>query len=234
MNVLIKKVVRAFISYLKVILRCQKGFSILEISIVLIVIGILAAGVLKSTYLVDDAKINIVIKQINDYKMAVNAFNEKFNAFPGDFNGARQQIDPTLPAEAEGQDTGILEGDPFEPNKGAQRFWTQLRATGLAKFKDTFPRTKLGGYFGVQYIENFNGQSGHWLVLGNKGEQGQARALFTPQQALHIDKTLDDGVANSGIVQARGEDPANDKCLATRDYNVTNKSKVCILYVKLD
>ena len=74
---------------------------------------------------------------------------------------------------------------------------------------------------------------GTWLVFAKKksgeGANGEPTPLLSPKHAAYINKALDDGKPNSGQVQSGGEG-----CLDGNNYNLANKNKVCILYVKLD
>ena len=154
---------KKYINHIKMILKCQRGFSILEISIVLIVIGILSAGILKSTHLIDDAKVNMMVKQINDYKIAITTFNEQFNALPGDLADAHIQIGAGLTESDNGSGSGTLDSEPFEVGKGSQRFWKQLKGAGLVQYNGAFPATKFGGLVGVKYMTSAGSdkQTGH-------------------------------------------------------------------------
>ena len=60
------------------------GFTLIEVSIVLVIIGLLAGGVLVGRDLIEAAKIRQQITQIEQFKAAVNTFRAKYNALPGD------------------------------------------------------------------------------------------------------------------------------------------------------
>jgi len=67
----------------------KKGFSLVELSIVLIIIGLLVAGVSGGSKLVQSAKTNKIIQEANSINTSVNIFVTTFDALPGDFKDAQ-------------------------------------------------------------------------------------------------------------------------------------------------
>ncbi|TAE34354.1 MAG: prepilin-type N-terminal cleavage/methylation domain-containing protein [Alphaproteobacteria bacterium] len=66
----------------------RDGFSLLELAIVLTILGIIAGGVLTGRHLIRSAQLRTIITEKDRLQSAVNAFEEKFDALPGDFTGA--------------------------------------------------------------------------------------------------------------------------------------------------
>lgn len=60
------------------------GFTLIELSIVLVIIGLLVGGVLVGRDLISAAEIRSQINQIENYKSSVNAFKLKYGYLPGD------------------------------------------------------------------------------------------------------------------------------------------------------
>lgn len=60
------------------------GFTLIELSIVLVIIGLIVGGVLVGRDLISAAEIRAQITQIEKYNQAVNTFRGKYNALPGD------------------------------------------------------------------------------------------------------------------------------------------------------
>lgn len=67
---------------------CRQGFTLIEISIVLVIIGLLSGGVLAGRELIRSAQIRKQITELKSYDLAVNAFQLKYNCLPGDCNKA--------------------------------------------------------------------------------------------------------------------------------------------------
>jgi prepilin-type N-terminal cleavage/methylation domain-containing protein len=61
-----------------------KGFTLLEISIVLVVLAVLAGGVLVGQTLIKSAEIRALVKQPSEMDAAINVFEQKYNCLPGD------------------------------------------------------------------------------------------------------------------------------------------------------
>jgi len=130
--------------------RRNIGFTLIELSIVMVIIGLIVGGVLVGQDLIVAARIRAQIAQIEEYNAAVNAFNVKYNAIPGDI--------PSLQASqiglfARSNSPGDGDGDGYVAshfNYGTQAnawsfggedilFWADLAATGLIKGGFTVP-----------------------------------------------------------------------------------------------
>lgn len=66
----------------------KRGFTLIELSIVLVIIGLIVGGVLVGKDLIKAAEVRSMAKQIEQYKAAINAFRLKYNALPGDMKDA--------------------------------------------------------------------------------------------------------------------------------------------------
>jgi len=62
----------------------QQGFTLIELSIVLVIIGLIVGGILVGQDLIKGAEIRATVAQVEKYNSAVNTFRTKFNAMPGD------------------------------------------------------------------------------------------------------------------------------------------------------
>jgi prepilin-type N-terminal cleavage/methylation domain-containing protein len=62
----------------------RHGFTLIELSIVLVIIGLVVGGVLFGRDLIEAARIRQQISQIEQFKVAVNTFRGKYNCLPGD------------------------------------------------------------------------------------------------------------------------------------------------------
>src|SRR3954463_16541474 len=89
-------------------MKAQAGFTLVEIAIVLVIIGLLLGGILKGQEMITQAKIKNVINDFNGLSAAVNSYRDRYRMLPGDDNGAdtRWGIAATL----KGDGDGVIEG----------------------------------------------------------------------------------------------------------------------------
>src|ERR1700685_2119592 len=94
------------------------GFTLIEMSIVLVVIGLVVGGVLVGQDLIRAAYVRAQISQIEKFNTAVNTFYGKYQALPGDINStiaqtngfaARGQYNPAV-KDGAGDGNGIIQG----------------------------------------------------------------------------------------------------------------------------
>ncbi|MBS0271416.1 MAG: type II secretion system protein [Proteobacteria bacterium] len=220
----------------------QAGFSLIELAVVLIIMGLLIGGVLKGRDLIESARLKRVVAQLNEFRIATSAFLDKFDALPGDFNKASTQIKAGL---RDGNGNGIVEGAGLAPGSEALAFWSHLANAGfignpglegeqnVGEFGKGAPESAIGGGFTVE--NNPHGLSGLWFILGQKQGDHGTGGLLTPSQAMSIDKKLDNGHPTSGKVRAmNGSDGRAQACVTERGtYNIEIHEPVCVLLFQL-
>src|SRR3954468_10609989 len=74
----------------------QRGFTLIEMSIVLVIIGLIVGGILKGQELIDSARQKNLISQIDGVKAGVTTFVDRYKALPGDFSRASTVINSVL------------------------------------------------------------------------------------------------------------------------------------------
>jgi prepilin-type N-terminal cleavage/methylation domain-containing protein len=91
-----------------------RGFTLIELSMVLVIIGLIVGGVLVGQDLIRAAQVRAQISQIEKFNQAVNTFYGKYGALPGDLN---QQVATTFgftprgPWGGQGDGNGLLQGN---------------------------------------------------------------------------------------------------------------------------
>lgn len=222
----------------------EAGFSLVELSMALLVIGLIVGGILKGQDLLESARLRSVRSQVDGYRLAVRLFLDRYGALPGDYAEAAEHIDTSL---HNGKGNEKIEGQGLEqtgPGHEALSFWAHLAAAGLiaspgkvssasggmGQFGQGAPKAKIGGGFTVRY--NVFGEGHHWFVLGEAhGSSGEGAGL-TPLQAMSIDQQGDSGRPREGRIRAReGKNVATGSCVTAQGtYNSTRKGKACVMY----
>jgi prepilin-type N-terminal cleavage/methylation domain-containing protein len=70
----------------------DRGFTLVELAIVITIIGLLIGGILKGQEMVQQARVAKTISTAQSYQAAVNAFRDRFEQFPGDFSAAQSRL----------------------------------------------------------------------------------------------------------------------------------------------
>lgn len=94
-------------------MREAPGFTLIELSIVLVIIGLIAGGILVGRDLVKAAEVRAQISQVEKYHQAVNTFKVKFGALPGDMpasTAAQFGFSARGQYAGEGDGNGLIEG----------------------------------------------------------------------------------------------------------------------------
>jgi prepilin-type N-terminal cleavage/methylation domain-containing protein len=90
----------------------QSGFTLIEIAIVLVIIGLLLGGVLKGQELITSARVRNLISQQDGIKAAFFGFQDRFRAYPGDYASAYSTLKcPTGASCLNGNGNGIIQLD---------------------------------------------------------------------------------------------------------------------------
>lgn len=112
----------------KCVNKKQGGFTLIEIAIVLVIIGLLLGGVLKGQELINTARVRALNNSVDGITAAWFSFQDRYRAFPGDYLDAKSKVNlPKLNGAVVpgGDGDGIIEN---EVERG--RVWTHLEAAG--------------------------------------------------------------------------------------------------------
>src|SRR6478672_10699002 len=74
----------------------QRGFTLIEMSIVLVIIGLIIGGILKGQEIIAGARNKAVINEINATRSAANTYYDRYRSLPGDDVSATTRVDPRL------------------------------------------------------------------------------------------------------------------------------------------
>lgn len=234
--------------------RKRSAFSLIELSIVLIIIGLLIAGVTGGASLIKSSELRAVMSEARAFATAVNGFYNQFNYLPGDYGTA---IGGSSAGDGDGTieyysnaTTGINEG---------RAAWYQMKGAGILDSSiisgtiattaaSTVPAiTTFGTNVPASKIRNsgwdfdYNSTSTqNVIVLTAAVTAGSATATLvngtvvstaaiSPTDALSIDAKIDDGVPTSGKVRA-----VLSTCSGSGVYTTGTTTKACALSYQID
>ncbi|WP_189941608.1 prepilin-type N-terminal cleavage/methylation domain-containing protein [Sulfuriferula thiophila] len=169
----------------------QSGFTLIEIAIVLVIVGLLLGGILKGQELITQAKIRNVVNDFNGTSAAYYAYQDRYRAIPGDDPNAATRWTGTK----NGDGDGAVQGSYNSTNGASEAayFWQHLRLSGLiagATTDKSPPQNAASGITGVQ-----NGALGFaGLVVCSSN--------LPAKIAQAVDSQFDDGDATTGQVKA--------------------------------
>ena len=138
--------------------RNQSGFTLIEIAIVLVIIGLLLGGVLKGQELINSAKVKNLATDFRNIPVFIYGYQDKFKALPGDdANAAAHVTGATVATNPPGTiGNGVIEGawDSITTTDETQKFWQDVRLAGLAagptaNATDLLPTNSVGGVIGI-------------------------------------------------------------------------------------
>ncbi|RJQ14389.1 MAG: prepilin-type N-terminal cleavage/methylation domain-containing protein [Nitrospiraceae bacterium] len=180
----------------------EGGFTLVEIAIVMVIIGLLLGAVLKGQEMINNAKIKNLASQYNSIVAAVYSYQDKYGAFPGDDNRATSRFWATgTCATAVGNGDGYI----YEYYRAAQHLACAGLIKGSYNGTSDFMRHTYGGNV-IVYYETIAGRTGNDVRFYN----------LLPENAQALDLQLDDGVYNTGTCRATaaytGTTPLNFGC----------------------
>jgi prepilin-type N-terminal cleavage/methylation domain-containing protein len=190
-------------------MKKQSGFTLVEIAIVLVIIGLLLGGVLKGQELINSAKVKNLANDFKQIPLFIYGYQDKYRALPGDdpkytehVGGAASSASVTLLAPTSSTlGNGRLEGNYNSTTATDETvaFWQQVRLANLAAGPTAFtsiagdmPTNSEGGKIGIQSTAPITGMTGSYFICSD-GIQGKF--------AKQIDTTMDDGNTASGSVR---------------------------------
>lgn len=204
--------------------RVMTGFTLIELAIVLVVIGLLLGGVLKGQELIESARVRNIITQLDSIKAAYYAFQDKYQAAPGDYPGplAHANLAGIANAQVGGNGDGVVQDTPQA--RESLLAWVHLshanliagsyRATGsLPDPTGEWPRNPYNATLRLHYDAEFAGSEGVARLNLKTGNQIPARIL------AEIDRKVDDGRADSGNFRFSAYNGGGGAPVATRCYD---------------
>jgi prepilin-type N-terminal cleavage/methylation domain-containing protein len=131
----------------------QKGFTLVEIAIVLVIIGLLLGGILKGQEMITQAKIKNVMADMSGVSAAMYGYQDRYKALPGDDRNAGTATGRWGAATGSGNGDGIINNPYLSATAGHESlmFWDHLRRAGFISGTGAEqPFNAVAGRMGVQ------------------------------------------------------------------------------------
>lgn len=207
----------------------QQGFTLVELAIVLVIIGLIVGGVLVGQDLIKSAEIRATISQIEKYNAAATTFRDKFGGLPGDLTEARAAqfgIEPSGAGErtttvGEGNGDGVISGTATNPSAligETFAFWSDLSQADLIPDSVVAPAAMTTvGAVATQPVtrmresavfHTFSDAGRNYFYIGSFSAVTAVTGAVTPSnaispfQAFTVDQKLDNGDGDEGTVIA--------------------------------
>lgn len=233
----------------------RKGFTLIELSIVLVIIGLIVGGVLVGQDLIRAAEMRSILSDRERFLTGINTYRLKYNAIPGDHNDA----ETFFGASATNNGDGNKKIDIFTTNDDSWLFWQHLSLAGLtdgtytgdaataydgdAVIGTNVPAADRSGVGYAVYNNSSNTSVGlppfeHLFVVGKDTTTTNTQVFggaFLVAEVYVMDQKIDDGLANNGMVRAYLGNASHNSLGCTSGvgpnqvYNLSNTTAVCTL-----
>ena len=187
----------------------QSGFTLVEIAIVLVIIGLLLGGILKGQELINSARVKNLANDFRVIPTYIYAYQDKFKALPGDDPQVVNHIGTTCDGTvncAPGNGNGVIDGAWNAAAGNAPetvQFWEHARLANLAAGPTavtdaTFiPTNAVGGRLGVSSMA-----AGQPQITGMTGTYQVCSTGILGKFAKQLDIQMDDGNTATGSMRA--------------------------------
>ena len=179
----------------------SSGFTLIEIAIVLVIIGLLLGGVLKGQELINSAKVKNLASDFKNVPVFIYGYQDKFKALPGDDKAATTHLAASGVTITGGDGNGSIGGAWNGTSGEAYVFWQHVRLAGFApgptdlSAGDYIPRNAVGGPVGIQ--------GGTSIPIANlRGAYFVCSGAIAGKFAKQLDISLDDSNTATGSMMA--------------------------------
>jgi len=182
----------------------QQGFTLVEIAIVLVIIGLLLGGILKGQEMITQAKIKNVVADFSGISAAYYGYQDRYRAIPGDDQNASTRW--SLAAGPLTQGDGTVQGkyNTTTATDESRLWWQHLRRAGfVGGTGDQQPTNALVGMIGVQ-----TGDGVGSTALGFSSLI-MCSSNLPDKIAIAVDSQMDDGQIGAGGVRGLPQSGAN-------------------------
>lgn len=227
------------------------GFSLTELSVSIVIIGLLLAAVTQGANVLKAAKLKTITSEIAEKQAWVNGFLTVYDQLPGDFSFAANYwaAASTQSGNDNGQigflDEGVYEGyRAWEHLSYAQISTDQFSGgpgtpgTNPAVVSVDVPQSVLNNAGYLFDYSAYGLSDTNVLVLGDPQAPSSGlsvNGVISPQDAFKLDAKMDDGTANTGSLRAQNGAASSlpNVCLSGSNYDTSLSGLDCIIAYKI-
>ena len=212
---------------LRSINRKQQGFTLIEIAIVLLIIGLLLGGIMKGQSMINSARVRAIANDLVGIEAAWISFQDRYRSLPGDYSRASTHI-------VQGAQDGNSNARVDSPEE-AGAVWQHLAGAGFISGNyDGAPVPSLTDGACVEATCPGNPYSGFYKIGNSNNALGQANPsheLATggniPVAVMYeLDLKIDDGLPNTGRLRSFDAAPYNG-CVTNNEWDVVSGASDC-------
>jgi len=179
----------------------QTGFTLVEIAIVLVIIGLLLGGILKGQEMIIQAKVKNSITDFSGVSAAFYGYQDRYRAIPGDDSGATRWTTPTAAVAGNGNRTLTGLYVPATPaTDESALWWDHLRRSGFVT-GGSGTNNPINSFNGILGVQQSDGNAGTTGVLGGFTNLFMCSTMLPDKVAIALDVQMDDGNPASGAVR---------------------------------
>ena len=217
----------------------QKGFTLVEIAIVLVIIGLLLGGILKGQEMITQAKIKNAVADFSGISAAYYGYQDRYRALPC----AAPNAGTRWAGAGSGDGDGVVKGaynascptavdttTPVSATPESCLWWDDLRRAGFVAGNGG--KQPFNAFTGLLGVETGNGASPPVPALGGFAGLTVCSANIPDKVAIAIDTQMDDGLIGNGTVRGQLQttpNPSINTAADTTPYqeNGTNIYTLC-------
>ncbi|HSS26785.1 MAG TPA: prepilin-type N-terminal cleavage/methylation domain-containing protein [Usitatibacter sp.] len=217
----------------------QSGFTLVEIAIVLVIIGLLLGGILKGQELINSAKVKNLANDFRVIPTYIYAYQDKFRALPGDDKVASTHVTGANDPPAANAGNGVINGNWNSTTNTDESFlfWQHVRLANLAAGPTDvtdptyIPSNAVGGKLGISSASG--GQVQITTPTAMTGTYQVCSSGILGKFAKQLDIQMDDGQTNTGSMRVTADVPTGapgTAAIATNAVDDATSYTVCMTF----